>query len=164
MIRSAIVLDAQAIADVWNPWIRDTGITFNAVDKTAQEVALLIVTRITAGRGFLVATDDDDGAIVGFATYTQFRSGTGYAKTMEHTIILSPASRRHGLGRKLLTAIEKHAAEEGAHQILSAVNSENADGITFHAAMGYIECARIRDAGYKFGRFMDLVLMQKFLS
>ena len=164
MIRSAIVLDAQAIADVWNPWIWDTGITFNAVDKTAEEVSQLIVARITAGRGFLVATDDDDGSIIGFATYTQFRGGTGYAKTMEHTIILSPAARGHGLGRALLTAVEKHAAEEGAHQILSAVSSENADGITFHASMGYVECARIRDAGYKFGRYMDLVLMQKFLS
>lgn len=164
MIRSAIVLDAEAIADVWNPWIRDTGVTFNAVDKTAEEVAQLIVARITAGRGFLVATDDDTGEILGFATYTQFRGGTGYSKTMEHTIILSPAARRQGLGRDLLTATEKHAKEEGARQILSAISSENVDGITFHASMGYTECARIRDAGYKFGRYMDLVLMQKFLS
>ena len=77
MIRPAIVLDAQAIADVWNPWIRDTGVTFNAVDKTETEVAQLIVARITAGRGFLVATDDDSGAILGFGTYAQFRGGSG---------------------------------------------------------------------------------------
>ena len=164
MIRPAIVLDAQAIADVWNPWIRDTGITFNAVDKTPDEIASLIVSRTTAGHGFLVATDDDDGAILGFATYTQFRGGTGYAKTMDHSIILSPATRGQGLGRALLTAIEKHAREEGAHQILAGVSSENAAGITFHLSMGYTEAARIRDAGYKFGRYMDLVLMQKFLS
>ena len=163
MIRPAIVLDAQAIADVWNPWIRDTGVTFNAVDKTPDEVANLIVSRITAGHGFLVAADDE-GAILGFATYTQFRGGTGYARTMEHAIILSPAARGQGLGRALLTAIEKHAAEEGAHQILAGVSSENAEGVKFHLAMGYTEAARIRDAGYKFGRYMDLVLMQKFLS
>lgn len=164
MIRPAIVLDAQAIADVWNPWIRDTGVTFNAVDKTETEVAQLIVARITAGRGFLVATDDDSGAILGFGTYAQFRGGTGYAKTMEHSIILAPAARGQGLGRTLLTALESHAREEGAHQILAGVSSENADGIRFHLAMGYSECARIRDAGYKFARYMDLVLMQKFLS
>ncbi len=164
MIRPAIVLDAQAIADVWNPWIRDTGITFNAVDKHPDEVADLIVSRTTAGHGFLVATDDDLGTIIGFATYAQFRGGTGYARTMEHSIILSPQARGTGLGRALLTAIESHAREEGAHQILAGVSSENADGIRFHLAMGYTECARIRDAGYKFGRYMDLVLMQKFLS
>lgn len=164
MIRPAIVLDAPAIADVWNPWIRDTGITFNAVDKRPEDVAELIVSRTTAGHGFLVATDADDGAILGFATYAQFRGGIGYARTMEHSIILSPQARGKGLGRALLAAIEKHAAEEGAHQILAGVSSENTDGIRFHLAMGYDECARIRDAGYKFGRYMDLVLMQKFLS
>jgi phosphinothricin acetyltransferase len=63
-----------------------------------------------------------------------------------------------------LTATEAHAREEGAHQILAGVSSENADGIKFHLAMGYAEAARIRDAGYKFGRYMDLVLMQKFLT
>lgn len=164
MIRPAIVLDAPAIADVWNSWIRDTGITFNAVDKHPEDVADLIVSRTTAGHGFLVATDDDDGTILGFATYTQFRGGIGYAHTMEHSIILAPQARGKSLGRALLTAIEKHAAEEGAHQILAGISSENTDGIKFHLAMGYAECARVRDAGYKFGRYMDLVLMQKFLS
>ena len=163
MIRPAIVLDAQAIAEIWNPWIRDTGITFNAVDKRPEDVADMIVTRTTAGHGFLVAVDDE-GCLLGFATYTQFRGGIGYARTMEHSIILSPMARGKGLGRDLLTAIEKHAREEGAHQILAGVSSENAEGIKFHLAMGYDECARIRDAGYKFGRYMDLVLMQKFLS
>ncbi len=163
MIRPAIVLDAQAIADVWNPWIRDTGITFNAVDKHAEDVAEMIVNRTKAGHGFLVACDDD-GAILGFATYAQFRGGIGYARTMEHSIILAPEARGKGLGRALLTAIEQHAREEGAHQILAGVSSENADGIKFHLAMGYDEAARIRDAGFKFNRYMDLVLMQKFLS
>ncbi len=164
MIRPAIVLDAQAIADVWNPWIRDTGITFNAVDKHREDVADLIVTRTKAGHGFLVACDDDTGAVLGFATYAQFRGGIGYARTMEHSIILAPEARGKGLGRALLTRIEAHAREEGAHQILAGVSSENADGIKFHLAMGYAEAARIREAGYKFSRYMDLVLMQKFLS
>ncbi|MGV8984888.1 MAG: GNAT family N-acetyltransferase [Cypionkella sp.] len=164
MIRPAIVLDAQAIADIWNPCIRDTGITFNSVEKRAVEIAAMIVARTTAGHGFLVAVDEDDGAILGFATYAQFRSGIGYARSMEHTIILSPQARGKGLGRALLLATEKHAAEEGAHQIIAGISSENPDGVKFHAAMGYVESARIRAVGYKFGKYMDLVLMQKFLS
>ncbi len=69
-----------------------------------------------------------------------------------------------GLGRALLNALEKHAAEEGAHQILAGVSGENAAGIRFHQAMGHVECARVPAAGHKFGRYMDLVLLQKFLS
>lgn len=164
LIRPAIVLDAPAIAAIWNPFIRDTAVTFNAVEKRAEDVAALIVTRLTAGHGFLVAADPDDGTILGFATYTQFRSGIGYAKSMEHTILLAPAAHGKGLGRALLSAIEKHATEEGAHQILAGVSAENPAGIRFHLAMGYVECARIAAAGYKFGRYMDLVLLQKFLS
>lgn len=163
MIRPAIVLDAPAIADIWNPWIRDTAVTFNAVEKRPEDVAEMIVTRTTAGHGFHVATDED-GVILGFATYGQFRGGIGYARTMEHSILLAPQARGKGLGKTLLTAIEKHAREEGAHQIIAGVSAENPDGIRFHLAMGYDECARIRDAGWKFGRYMDLVLMQKFLS
>jgi L-amino acid N-acyltransferase YncA len=164
MIRSATVLDAKSIADIWNPWILATAVTFNAVEKHPDDVAALIVSRTTAGHGFLLATDDDDGTLLGFATYAQFRAGVGYARTMEHSIILAPQARGKGLGRALLSAIEKHATEEGAHQILAGVSSENADGLRFHLAMGYAECARIRDAGHKFDRYMDLVLLQKFLS
>lgn len=164
MIRPATVLDAEAIAGIWNPWIRDTAVTFNAVEKQVNDVAALIVARTTAGHGFLLATDDDEGTILGFATYAQFRASVGYARTMEHSIILAPSARGNGLGRALLSAIERHAAEEGAHQILAGVSAENADGIRFHLAMGYTEAARIRDAGHKFGRYMDLVLLQKFLS
>lgn len=164
MIRPATVLDAEAIASIWNPWIRDTAVTFNAVEKHVDDVAALIVARTTAGHGFLLATDEDDGTILGFATYAQFRAGVGCARTMEHSITLGPEARGKGLGRSLLCAIEKHAAEEGAHQILAGVSAENAQGIKFHLAMGYTECARIREAGHKFGRYMDLVLLQKFLS
>lgn len=164
LIRPAIVLDAAAIAAVWNPFIRDTAVTFNAVEKRPEDVAAMIVARLTAGHGFLVACDPDEGTLLGFATYTQFRSGIGYAKSMEHTILLAPEAHGRGLGRALITAIEKHAAEEGAHQILAGVSGENAAGIRFHLAMGYAECARIPAAGYKFGRYMDLVLLQKFLS
>jgi L-amino acid N-acyltransferase YncA len=162
MIRPATVLDAAAIAQIWNPWIRDTAVTFNAVEKRPEDMAGMIVARTTAGHGFLVA--DEDGAVLGFATYAQFRGGVGYARTMEHSILLAPDVRGRGLGRTLLTAVETHAHDAGAHQMLAGVSAENADGLHFHRAMGYGECARIRDAGHKFGRYMDLVLLQKFLS
>ncbi|NBZ86299.1 GNAT family N-acetyltransferase [Stagnihabitans tardus] len=162
MIRPATVLDAQAIAAIWNPFIENSAVTFNPVVKRPEDVAEMIVARTTAGHGFLVAADEE-GAILGFATYAQFRSGLGYSKTMEHTIILAPTEKGRGMGRALMTAIEAHAREEGAHQMIAGVSAENVAGLRFHEAMGYAEAARIREAGWKFGRYMDLVLMQKFL-
>ena len=66
--------------------------------------------------------------------------------------------------RALLQAVEAHARAGGAHQMIAGVSGENPDARAFHAAQGYHEVAILREAGFKFGRFMNLVLMQKFLS
>lgn len=155
MIRPATAADAQAIADLWNPWIKDTAITFTSALKTPQDVAQMIATRPA------VLTTSD---VAGFATYGQFRAGIGYATCMEHTIVLSPKAQGRGLGRALLHAVEAHAAQHGAHQMIAGISGENPDAIRFHAALGYTEIARVTEAGFKFGRHMDLVLMRKFLK
>ncbi len=112
-----------------------------------------------AGHAFLVTTD-----LAGFATYAQFRGGSGYKTCMEHTIILAPAACGHGHGRALLHALESHAAAAGAHQMMAGISAENPAALRFHAALGYREIARIPEADFKFNRYIDLVLMQKFLS
>jgi phosphinothricin acetyltransferase len=82
---------------------------------------------------------------------------------MEHSILLAPEARSKGLGRALMLALCDHARAAGAHQMIAGVSAENPDGVAFHARMGFSEIARVREAGRKFGRFIDLVLMQKFL-
>ena len=155
MIRPATTQDAGALAALWNPWITDSAITFAATPKTPAEVATLIATR----PAFFTTHD-----LQGFATYSQFRSGDGYATCMEHSIILSPNARGQGLGALLLHAVEAHAKAHGAHQMIAGISAENPAAIRFHARQGYAQTAIIKDAGYKFGRFIHLVLMQKFLT
>ena len=157
MIRAARAEDAAILAAIWNPWIRETAVTFNAIEKTEADMQAMIAERDC----FLVYINN---GLQGFATYSQFRGGIGYATCMEHTVILSPTARGMGAGRALLAGIEAHATAAGAHQMIAGVSGENPEGRAFHAALGYHEIAIIRDAGFKFGRFMDLVLMQKFLS
>ncbi len=160
-LRDATAPDVAAIAAIWNAEIRDTSVTFNSVEKTPDEVAAMIRQRQEAGHAFIVA--EESGNILGFATYAQFRGGAGYARTMEHTVILAPGARGRGLGRALLAAVEEHARAGGAHSILAGVSGENPAGIAFHAALGYREVAVLPQVGRKFGRWMDLHLMQKFL-
>jgi phosphinothricin acetyltransferase len=160
MIRRATPADAAAVADLWNPYIRDTAVTFNPVEKSASDVAAMIDERDRSGHATFLAVD---GGVVGFATYAQFRGGAGYRTCMEHSILLAPAARGRGAGRGLITAICDHARAAGAHQMIAGVSAENPDGVAFHAAVGFVETARVREAGFKFGRYIDLVLMQKFL-
>lgn len=161
MIRPATAADAPALAALLNHWILHTAVTFNPVPKTSDDIVEMILSKSADGHAFLVA--EEDGQIIGQASYGQFRGGQGYATCMEHSISLLPGTPRKGLGRALLTAVEDHARATGAHQMIAGVSGENADGQAFHARMGYQHLATIRDAGFKFGRYMDLVLMQKFL-
>lgn len=161
MIVEAGARHAAGILAIWNPVIRETPTTFNSVEKSEADLVRMIVTRLEDGHGFFVA--EEDGDVLGFATYAQFRGGAGYVRTMEHTVMLAPQARGRGLGRALMAALEDHARAGGVGSMFAGVSAENPDGIAFHAALGYAEVARLPRVGWKFGRWMDLVLMQKFL-
>lgn len=157
MIRPAVKDDFPQIAKIWNQIIRDTAATFTNAEKEVAE----LVQANAAGRPFFVA--EQNGKVVGFATYFPFRSGPGYARTKEHTIQLAPDARGKGFGRGLMEAVEEHARDAGVHTIWAGISSENPDGKAFHAALGYEEIAVLPEVGRKFGRWMDLILMRKVL-
>ncbi|WP_374431531.1 N-acetyltransferase family protein [Tabrizicola sp.] len=161
MIRPAAPADAPALAALLNHWIESTAVTFNPVPKTVDDILGMIAAKAAAGHAFLVAVEGE--TLLGQASYGQFRAGEGYRTCMEHSISLTPAAKGKGIGRALMAAIEDHARAAGAHQMIAGVSGENADGRNFHERMGYRHIATIPEAGFKFGRFMDLVLMQKFL-
>jgi len=162
ILRPATPADAAAIAAIWNPVIRETEITFNATEKPLAEIAELVTQRHAVGHAFLLAEEAD--ATLGFATYFQFRGGVGYARTMEHTVLLAPGARGRGIGRALMAALEDHARRAGVHSLFGCVSSGNPAGRAFHARLGYTEIARLPQVGWKFGRWYDLHLMQKRLG
>jgi L-amino acid N-acyltransferase YncA len=161
MIRPATADDAPALAALLNHWIEHTSVTFNPVPKSTTDVLDMIAAKAAAGHAFLVAKDA--GRVIGQASYGQFRAGQGYSTCMEHSISLAPGTHGKGLGRALMTALEDHARGQGAHQMIAGVSGENPQGRAFHERIGYRVIATIPQAGFKFGRYMDLVLMQKFL-
>ncbi|MEL6533168.1 MAG: N-acetyltransferase family protein [Pseudomonadota bacterium] len=155
-IRRASAGDAMAISTIWNEIIRDTIATFTSAEKAPAVLASLM-----QDQPFWVA--EDAGRVLGFATYAQFRGGPGYAHTMEHTVHLAPQSQRQGVGRALMAHLEEAARTDGVHSLMAGISGENSAGLAFHRALGYLEAARLPQVGYKFGRWHDLVLMQKFL-
>lgn len=160
-IRPATAADAAAICAIWNPIIRDTVITFNPVERDTAAIAQMIATRQAGPGAFVVA--EEAGRLLGFASYAQFRGGLGYARCMEHTINLSPAARGRGLGAKLMAVIEDHARAAGHHIMVAAITGSNDGSVRFHAAHGYVHVGTMPQVGWKFGRYHDLVLMQKTL-
>jgi L-amino acid N-acyltransferase len=162
LIRPANATDAEAIATIWNHYIRQTLTTFTTAEKTTDAIASMIAEKQAAGHGTFVALAE--GAVAGFATYGQFRVGPGYARTMEHSVMLRPGAAGRGLGRALMAEVEDHASAGGAHSLFAGVSAENDAGRRFHARLGFTEVARLPQVGFKWDRWIDLVLMQKMLS
>ncbi|UYV39014.1 GNAT family N-acetyltransferase [Rhodobacteraceae bacterium D3-12] len=156
ILRQAEARDAAEISAFWAPMIRDTIITFSTEEKTAADVAAMIEQR---GAAFIVA--ELDGQVVGFATFGTFRNGPGYRHSAELTIILSDQARGKGVGRSLIAALEEAARGQGIHVLVSGVSAENSGAVAFHNACGFVETGRMPEVGRKFGRWHDLVLMQK---
>jgi len=158
IIRPAGPGDIAAILAIWNPLIRETSVTFTTLEKAPQALAEDIAAR---GAAFLVMEEAD--AVLGFATYGAFRSGPGYARTAEHTVILAPTAQGRGVGRALMARLEDVARAQGIHALVAGVSGENADAIAFHTAIGFQHVAHMPEVGRKFGRWIDLVLLQKLL-
>ncbi|ABD56305.1 GNAT family N-acetyltransferase [Jannaschia sp. CCS1] len=156
MIDLAGPSDADAVRRLWNEIIAETTITFTSAPKTAEQI-----DRLVADQPVFIARDGT--RVLGFATYAQFRGGDGYRLTQEHAIYLTGDARGRGLGRGLMRAVEDHARAAGTHSLIGGISGENTDGIAFHTAIGFIHLGRLPEVGHKFGRFLDLVLMQKQL-
>ncbi|WP_420393127.1 GNAT family N-acetyltransferase [Acuticoccus sp.] len=161
MIRDATTGDAGAICAIWNDVIRSPHITFTTLERSEAEVAALIAHGAVAGLPFLVVEERE---VLGFATYAQFRRGPGYARTVEHTINLASSAQGHGHGRSLMNALLDRARQGGVRSMVGAVSGANPAAIAFHGRMGFTRVGLIPDAGYKYGAWLDLVLMQRRLE
>lgn len=162
-LRQANAGDAAAIAVIWNPIIRDTVITFWPTERSEADIAAYIAERAAQGHPFLLA-EGGDGALLGYASYGQFRGGAGYARSMEHSIATAPDARGRGIGAILMQAIETHARDRGLRLMIGGITASNIGSIRFHERLGYAEWGRIPAAGFKFDRFHDLVFMGKDLT
>lgn len=164
LIRDARFEDLPAVVDIFNASI-DTTCTWSDHHQTLHERETWFDARTAAGDAVLVA--DDAGHIVGFAAYADFRDTTkwpGYRFTVEHTVHVREGEFGRGVGRALLTELMVRARDHGKHMIIAAVDAENPGSLAFHEALGFVEVGRLREVGWKFEHWLDLVLLQRRLD
>lgn len=138
--------------------IRETDATFTTQEKTIKGMAALIAERTG---GFWVA---DLGGVQGFVTYGPFRSGPGYAATVEHTIILAKTAQGSGAGRALMQKAIAGGRAQGHHVMVAAISGANPGAVGFHSKLGFEQVALMPQVGRKGGKWLDLILMQKIIS
>jgi L-amino acid N-acyltransferase YncA len=164
-IRNATGTDAAAINALYNATITTTtGLWTEELETVAMRQAWLEEQR-QLGNPVLVA--EADGQVIGFASYDDFRNSVkwpGYRFTVEHTIHVDAGYQGTGVGSALLGGLLELATTAGKHVMIGAIDSENVRSIAFHLRHEFVEVARIPEAGFKFGRWLDLVLLQRTLN
>jgi phosphinothricin acetyltransferase len=118
--------------------------------------------RTDAGLPVLVAVEGDD--VLGYASYGPFRPFDGYRLTVEHSLYVAEAARRQGLAGALLRALEDNARRAGLHVMLGGIAADNEASLRLHQRLGFTETGRLPQVGQKFGRWLDLVFVQKVLG
>jgi phosphinothricin acetyltransferase len=165
MVRDATIGDGAAIGALYNATVRTTTVAWTEELESLETRRAWLEEQLAAGNPVLVAELGD--RVIGFASYDDFRDSTkwpGYRFTVEHSIHVQAEHQGQRVGSELLGALISRARSAGKHTMIGAIDSENAGSIRFHARHGFVEVARLSEVGFKFGRWLDLVLMECILE
>lgn len=161
-IREAVQSDLEQITAIYNEVLTHTTAIYNDRPATVEERISWWRSRLAQGYPVLVA--EDDGTIAGFATFGDFRAWPGYRYTVEGTVHIHSDARGKGVGTDLLKAILARAKMLGKHVMIAGVDSENTASLRFLERFGFERAGHLREVGYKFDRFLDLVFLQHWIS
>jgi phosphinothricin acetyltransferase len=101
---------------------------------------------------------------MGFASYGPFRTLPGYRHTVEHSVYVHSEFRGRGLGRQLLERLIQRAQASETRTMIGVIDTQNAASIQLHERLGFVPAGTLREVGFKFGRWLDVVLYQKVLT
>ncbi|MFN0145551.1 MAG: N-acetyltransferase family protein [Dehalococcoidia bacterium] len=162
LIRDATEADLPRIHAIYNDAILTTTATWDEVpwpferrEEWWQEHA--------ADPSIPVLSAEAAGEVAGFAYLSRYSTKSGYRFTREDTVYVDPAHHRRGIGRALMVPLIERARQLGLHALMAGIESENAASIALHQSLGFVAVSREREIGFKFGRWLDLVRMQRML-
>lgn len=161
-IRDALPADAAAILPIYNHAVSSTTAIWNDAESDLAGREAWLAARAAAGFPVLVA--EVDGAVVGYASFGDFRAWDGYRFTVEHSVYVDPARHRGGIGRALLASLIERARATGKHAMIAGIEAGNGGSLALHHALGFREVGRLPQVGAKFGRWLDLVFLQLTLD
>ena len=160
MLRIAVEADVPEILAVYAPYILTTTYSFEYEVPSRDEFLRRFQT-ITAQFPWLVW--EEDGQILGYAYGSLPFERAAYSWCAEASVYLKPEARGRGIGKKLYEALETILKTQGYRTVYAIITSENAASLAFHRKMGYKFLAEFENCGYKFGRWMGVVWMEKRL-
>jgi phosphinothricin acetyltransferase len=163
MIRPASDADLPGILAIYNEVIASSTAVYALEPSTLQERATWLAAR-TAG-GFPVMVAEIERQVAGFASFGEFRGAwPGYRHSVEHSVHVRSEWRGRGIGKRLTSALFPLAAAMGKHVMIGGIDADNEISLRMHEQLGFQRVAHLHEVGRKFGRWLDLVLMQRYLD
>lgn len=161
-VSDATERDLPGLLAIYNEVIRTSTAVFTTHPVTLEDRRAWWHARVTSGFPVLIA--QDDAGVAGFATFGDFRSWPGYRHTVEHSVHVRVDVRGQGVGQALMAELLPRATALGKHVMIAGIDAANEGSIRFHQRLGFEQVGTLREVGTKFGRWLDLVFMQRILS
>jgi phosphinothricin acetyltransferase len=162
-VRNLEPTDIEAVTRIYAHHVVNGTGTFEEIAPSADDMRQR--AEKIAGRGLPWLVAEADGAVVGYAYADRFRDRTAYRFTLEDSIYIDPAHLRRGIGRALLKELIARCEALGYRQIIAVIGDSANDGsLRLHGDVGFELCGVYKKVGMKFGRWLDVVLMQRELG
>jgi phosphinothricin acetyltransferase len=163
ILRAARAQDIPAITAIYGPNVRDGIASFEYEPPDEAEMAKRQAAILGAGYPYLVA--ELNGVVVGYAYASAYRTRPGYRFAVENSVYVSPTAQGKGVGKALLDRLIDECARQGYRQMIAVIgNLSNAGSIALHRAAGFTVVGVLPSIGWKLGRWVDCVLMQRALG
>jgi phosphinothricin acetyltransferase len=160
-LRAARPADAAAISAIYNHYVVHDTCTY---DEEPETLATRQEWLAKHGPEHPVLVAEAGGEIVGWGSLSAFRARPAYRHTVENSVYLRHDWHRRGVGALLLTELIARARALGHHAIIAGISAEQAPSLAIHAKHGFVEVARLREVGHKFGRWLDVVYLELLLD
>ncbi|ATA55230.1 GNAT family N-acetyltransferase [Variovorax boronicumulans] len=152
-----------AILAILNEAIVNSTALYDYKPRTPENMVTWFAAK-RAGGFPVIGAVDDNGKLLGFASYGTFRAFPAYKYTVEHSVYVDAAHRGEGLGRTLMEAIMAEAIAREVHVMVGAIDASNAGSIALHERLGFTHAGTVQQAGFKFGRWLDVAFYQRILA
>jgi L-amino acid N-acyltransferase YncA len=154
---------AEAILAIFNEAIVNSTALYDYKPRTLETIAAWFDTK-SKGKFPVIGIENDSGDLMGFGSYGTFRAWPAYKYSVEHSLYVDARFRRQGVGKRLLRELIATAREQDYHILVGGIDATNSASIRLHEGLGFTHCGTIRQAGFKFGRWLDLSFYQLILS
>lgn len=159
-VRMARPADAEAIRAIYNAEVTQSTVTFDIVARTLDEQRAWIEEHQGAHPAVVAVVGD---TVAGFGSLSPFRERAAYATTVEDSVYVDAGWRGRGVGRRLLGELVALATRQGFHTVIARISGDNEASIALHRAEGFALVGVEREVGRKFGRWIDVTVMQRML-